>query len=158
MFVSMSNTERPVGLEFAFCICDGMRCLCGLWIRNVGGIGSGSLMVVCLIELLAKKSYVDKNKKTHWWITLLCLSGLAGEHNKPHLSRLSYSESTTLANFVDVVDCLSTNSWVEEWERTNAKSGGFCLASVTSAKFSSRLVKPDCDHCVHGVANPCGNG
>jgi hypothetical protein len=41
-----------------------------------------------------------------------------------------------------VADCLSTNSWVEECERTNAKSGGFCLASVASAKFSSRPVEP----------------
>ena len=63
-FVSTSNTERPVGLEFTFCVCDGARCLCGVWIRNCkGSTGSSGFKVLCLIELLAKKMSSRQRQK-----------------------------------------------------------------------------------------------
>lgn len=55
-FVSTSDTECPVGLEFTLCICDGTGCLCEIWIREGNGsAGSRGLDVFRLIRLLAKR-------------------------------------------------------------------------------------------------------
>lgn len=78
LFVSASDTEHPEGLEFMFCICDGVRCS----VAYGSGIASVAQVVAALLGLLMMKCQVDKSK-THRWIAPLCSSSLAGEYNKP---------------------------------------------------------------------------
>ena len=84
--VSAGDTERPVGLEFMLCVCDGARCFCRVCIRERNaGTRSSSLQVLRLIKLLVKRAFSRQAQRTHWWVTLLHLSGLAGEDNKARL-------------------------------------------------------------------------
>lgn len=56
--------------------------------------------------------------------------------------QFSQCETTALTEFAVVTNGLSTDGRAEESDWTNAKRGGFYLAGVASAEFSSWLIKP----------------